>query len=74
MKKLNYDFLEGAKKMPPLYHTFPGKDFDIEKSEVASWIMEKPEVAQKVFNMAVNQKLIKYDKRTGKWQGVDYAD
>lgn len=38
-KKLNC-----IRKMPPLYHTIPGEDFDIEKSVVINWLLRKPEV------------------------------
>ena len=37
MKKLDYKFLECARKMPPLQHV-KSKPFDITQSEVAKWL------------------------------------
>lgn len=65
--------LDAAKKMPPLYHTLPGKEFDILKSEVAQWLIQQPDVLSYIFNrVGGDGKLIAYDRETGKWQGVDY--
>lgn len=71
-RKLDYTFLDCAKKMPPLSHSMQGQKFDITKSEVAQWLKEQPQIMQKIFNMAGNQKIITYNADTGKWQGVDY--
>lgn len=71
MKKMNYIFLESAKEMPPLAHTTT-KPFDITKSEVAKWLVSQPEIMQKVFDMAANHKVIKYNTEKKTWQGVDY--
>ena len=73
-KKLNYDFLDCAKKMPPLKHGMGDDEFDIMNSDVAAWLMNQPEIRQKIFNMAVNKKLIVFSPKTRKWQGVDHAD
>lgn len=72
MKKLDYSFLECLKKMPPLRHSIPGKEYDIKLSEAASWIASQPDVIQKMFNMAQNNKVIHYNSELGMWQGVDY--
>lgn len=68
--------LEVAKKMPPLYHTLPGEEFDIYKSEAVKWLVSQPEIMQYVFQRIGSAggggKFITYDKTTGKWQGVDY--
>jgi len=69
-RKMNYDFLDEAKKMPPLYHTLPGCGFDIMKSDVAEWLINIPEIRQKIFNMAVNKGVIVFDVDTGKWKGA----
>lgn len=66
-KKLNC-----IRKMPPLYHTIPGEDFDIEKSVVINWLLRKPEVLNYLWDHIKQSGYIKYDKYTGKWQGVDY--
>lgn len=73
MKKLNYDFLDCAKNMPPLSHS-SSKPFDITKSEVANWLAGQPEIMQKVFDMASNRAVIKFDTETKMWRGVDYDD
>ena len=73
MKKLDYGFLECVKKMPPLRHSVPGKDYDVRRSEAAAWIASQPDVVQKIFNIAQNNRVIRYDPGTGKWQGVDYS-
>ena len=77
MKKKS-KYLEVAKKMPPLYHTLPGETFDMEKSEVAKWLMEQPEILNYVVNRIKGGKgqepFIVYDPDTGKWQGVDYHE
>ena len=70
-KRVNYDFLDCARKMPALKHK-NGNAFDITKSEVCAWLIKQPDVAQKMFDMAMNRKVIKYDPETGKWQGADY--
>lgn len=71
-KKLNYDFLSGAKTMPPLKHKIPGENFKIEKSEVANWLIQLPEIKQKIFDMANNNGVIVYDNKSQQWKGADY--
>lgn len=74
-KKQNKNLLV-VKNMPPLYHTLPGQKFDVRKSEVVRWLIEKDEILQLLFGTVVNQsgskKLVEYNPSTGKWQGVDY--
>ena len=72
--KMDYRFLECAKKMPPCFHSEPGRQFDISKSEVAAWLASQPDIMQKIFDMAQNKKVIKYDPETKKWKGADYHD
>lgn len=74
MKKLDYGFLECVKKMPPLRHSIPGENYNVNLSEAALWIAAQPDVVQKMFNMAQNNKVICYNPQTGKWQGVDYIE
>ncbi len=71
-RKMNYDFLESVKQMPPLRHAIPGKEFDISESEVAAWISSQPGVMQKIFDIARYHGAIKYDSISEKWKGVDY--
>ena len=63
--------LETAKQMPPLYHTIPGQDFDMSKSEVVKWLLEQPEIQNYVWNNIKNSGSVIYDSDTGKWKGVD---
>lgn len=76
--KLELEFLEHAKKMPPLYHTLPGEDFDMSKSEVANWLIKQPLALHVLFqlikNVSCKNHAIEYDSNTGKWQGVDYEE
>ena len=72
-KNINYDFLNCAKKMPPLRHT-TSETFDITQSEVASWLVSQPDIMQKIFDMANRQKVITYDKITQTWRGADNND
>ncbi len=70
MKKVNYDFLDCARKMPRLRHTV-GDKFDIRTSEVVKWLLSQPDIMQKIYNFATNHKVIVYDAATGEWRGVD---
>lgn len=70
-RTLNYDFLECAKKMPSLKHKILSGDFNINDSEVVKWLCEQPDIKQKIFNMAQNRGVIKYDPATQEWRGVD---
>lgn len=65
--------LDVAKRMPPLYHTLPGEEFDVSKSEVIQWLIRQPDILSYISNrVRGDSKLIVYDRETGKWQGVDY--
>ena len=72
------EFLKAAKKMPPLYHTLPSEEFDINKSEVVQWLIQQPETKQFIYDRIMNRskalKPIEYDRDTGKWHGVDYVE
>lgn len=78
MKKVISKYLEVAKKMPPLYHTLPGRQFDIQISEVAQWLIEQPEILNYIVNRIKGGRgqspYIVYNSDTGKWQGVDYEN
>ena len=71
MKKLNFNFLDCAKDMPRLTHSTDGS-FDINTSEVVDWLISQPEIRQKIFDMAKNQRVIFFCN--GKWQGINYHD
>ncbi len=62
-----------AKKMPPLYHKLPGKEYDVKKSEMVKWLIQQPEILEYISDrIRGNYQFVTYDKETGKWQGVDY--
>lgn len=69
-RKVNNDYLNCARKMPRLKHTV-GSKFDIRTSEVVKWLLNQPDIMQKVFNFAMNGGVIVYDPDTGEWRGVD---
>ena len=60
MRSLDYSFLESAKVMPPLRHKNKTGKFDVMESDVCEWLTHIPEVRQKIFDMAINKKYIKY--------------
>lgn len=62
------------KSMPPLYHKLPNQDFSYENSEVLKWLGNQKEALGWLVGSAYKNKYLKYDKGTGKWQGVDYKD
>lgn len=64
--------LEVAKMMPPLHHSIPGEDFDIQKSEVMKWIMQNPIAWNYIWNNIKQSGTIVYNPDTQTWQGVDY--
>ena len=68
--KMDTHFLECMRDMPRLKH-WPDrcKDFDICNSEVARWIVEQPEILQKLFTVSVNKGVIVFDRETGTWRG-----
>ena len=76
--KVELEFIEAVKKMPPLYHTLPNNEFDMNKSEVANWLVRQPLALPVLFDLVKNSSnknhAIEYDKNTGKWHGVDYIE
>lgn len=73
-KKINCDFLEGAKYMPPLRHSYEDQEYEVEDSDVCDYLCSLPEVMQKVFDLAKGRKVIVYDKETGMWRGSEWND
>ena len=73
-KKKKYSVnLDAGKNMPPLYHTFPGQEFDYKKSEVLNWIAQQPEMLNFVRDQLNSAGYIVYNPDTGQWCGVDYG-
>ena len=70
-RSLDYGFLNEARNMPPRRHA-NSELFDIMQSDVAAWLVQLPEVRQKVFYMAAHKGLIVFNGSTGLWEGVDW--
>lgn len=69
--KINYGFLNCARKMPELHHSKTGSEFDIRDSEVVKWLMQQPEIMQKIFDMASRKGVIVFNPDTKTWKGAD---
>ena len=66
------DKFAGAATMPPLRHKTT-EPFDVMHSDVCDWLWEtQPKIRQLVFDMAKNTGLIRYDRESGNWMGVDW--
>lgn len=64
--------VKAARKMPPLYHKLPNEKFDIRKARTLWWLTKQPAVLEHIWNIVKQSGAIRYDARTGKWQGVDF--
>jgi len=62
-----------ASTMPPLYHVLPGQSFDVKKSQVLKWLIEKPEVLNYLL-CKIKERAIVYDGSTGLWRGVNHHE
>lgn len=74
MKKIRSKKLLVARKMPPLYHTIPGKNFDIAQSEVVKWLIAQPDILNYIWDNIKNSGDVFYDTDTGKWCGIDHEE
>jgi hypothetical protein len=63
-------FKDYLSAMPPLHHTLPGQEFDINKSEVTKYIMAHPDILNWITSRAIGTHRIVYDNETGRWSGV----
>ena len=61
-----------GRKMPPAYHTLPGEDFDINKSEAVAWLLKQPEIKSFIWDQFKQSNDIEYDPETGLWIGMDF--
>lgn len=68
-KKLNV-----ARNLPPCYHKLPGQKYDVKKSEVINWLIQRPSILEFLWDQFKQSGDIEYDPETGKWQGVDYEE
>ena len=73
-RKMDYKFLDCAKRMPALYNKLPNEQYDIKKSEVISWLVDQPEIQSKIFELAKAQHVIEYDSYLKKWKGIDFVE
>lgn len=64
--------VDAAKKMPPLYHTVPGEDFNLRKSRTLWWLVKQPSVLKYIWDIVKQSGAIEYDPDTKKWAGVDF--
>jgi hypothetical protein len=64
--------VRAATKMPPLRHQLPDEPFDIEKSEVAKWLSEQPEILKSMFAYYHDKGAIVFDQESKTWQGNDF--
>lgn len=64
--------LSVAKKLPPSYHTLPGQEFDIKKSEVINWLIDQPNILNYLWDNIKQSGDVFYDSETGTWTGVDW--
>lgn len=74
LKKRRSKLLEVARKLPPSYHTIPGQEFDVNKSEVINWLIEQPEILNYLWNNIKQSSYVFYDSETGTWTGIDWED
>lgn len=68
-KKLNI-----ARNLPPSYHKLPDQDFDVKKSEVIKWLIQRPLILEFLWDQFKQSGDIIYNSDTGKWQGIDYDE
>lgn len=73
-KKVHNKKMDAIKLMPPLYHKYPGYDYEPQKSEVINWLIKNPNVLEYIWDKFKQSNLVEYNPQTGKWQGVDYED
>jgi len=65
MKKIRSKKLLVARNMPPLYHTIPGKNFDIAQSEVVKWLIAQPDILNYIWDNIKNSGDVFYNTDTG---------
>lgn len=73
-KRKKSKLLDVVKKMPPLYHTLPGRQYDAMKSQVLEWLCGQPEVREWLWNHLKSSDYVSYDPSTRLWSGADNAN
>jgi len=66
--------LSVARNLPPSYHKFPNQEYDIKKSEVINWLIQRPSILDFIWDQFKQSGDITYDQSTGKWTGIDYDE
>lgn len=66
--------LDVGRRLPPLYHKIPEKEYNVKNSEVIKWLIQRPSILEFIWDQFKQSGDIFYDSNTGKWQGVDYDD
>lgn len=63
-----------ARNLPPSFHKVPGEDYNVKKSEVVNWLIQRPSILEYLWDQIKQSKDIVYNPETGKWHGVDYDE
>jgi hypothetical protein len=58
-------------KMPAAKKHQPEESFDIAKSEIVRWLVQRPIILQYLFDKVKESGAIIYDAETGTWKGCD---
>lgn len=66
--------LSVARNLPPSYHKIPGQEFDVRKSEVIRWLIQRPSVLEFLWDQIKQSGDVSYNPETGKWQGADHEN
>lgn len=61
-----------GRNLPPSFHKLPGHEYDVKKSEVVNWLIQRPSILEFLWDQFKQSGDVKYNPETGKWQGVDY--
>ncbi|MGE4272084.1 MAG: hypothetical protein AB7E31_04340 [Desulfitobacterium sp.] len=64
--------LDVGRNLPPLYHKLPGQEYDVKKSEVVKWLIQRPSILEFLWDQFKQSGDIFYNPDTGKWQGIDH--
>lgn len=73
MTKKRSQLLNVLKNMPPLHHSVPGEEFNIDDSEMVNWMIEQPEIRSWLGSYLKSIGYTTYDSNTGTHVGIDYV-
>lgn len=63
-----------ARNLPPSYHKFSDEPYNVKKSEVVNWLIQRPSILEYIWDKIKQSNDVFYNSETGKWQGVDYEE